>query len=76
MSASLGTTKTGTAFTSRGNHVNDSVGKTEALIIFYGTGAATARADLNAGSQTITAVSPIFRRLELESQNGIITCGL
>ena len=51
--------------TSRGMHANDSVGNTEFLIRCYGTGAATARADLNAGSQTITAVSPIFGRLDI-----------
>ena len=56
---------TGTAFTSRGMHVNDSVGNTEAFLNKYGTGAGKVRADANAGSQAITAMSPMFGQLDI-----------
>ena len=65
----------GTAFTSRGMHVNDKLEEqkneqkeeltTEALLTFHGSGAGKARAHVNPGSQTITARSPMFGQLEI-----------
>jgi hypothetical protein len=45
--------KTGKAFASRGMEVNDSRGKTEALLEFYGTGAAKVKHDTLQGNQQI-----------------------
>ena len=56
---------TGVAFTSCGMHVNDSVGQTEVLLRFDGTGAAAARDGLNTGTLKVTADNPIVRRLDI-----------
>ena len=57
---------TGVAFTSRGMHVNGSVGKTEVLLRFYGTGAAAATRDgLSTGTLKVTADNPMFGRLDI-----------
>ena len=47
-------TKSGTVVASRGMEVNDSVGKTEVLLQFDGTGAATVREALDTGTQQIS----------------------
>ena len=45
--------------------VNDSVGKTEVLLQFNGTGAATARDALNTGTQKMSTEHPVFGCLNI-----------
>ena len=58
-------TKTGKAFASRGMEVNDSTGKTEALLEFYWTGAAKVKNKLRQGNQQIHAEHPLFGELDI-----------
>ena len=58
------TKKTTVVFTSRGMHVNYSVGNTEVLLQFDGTGAAAARDGLNAGTLKVPADNLTFGRLD------------
>ena len=64
-----GKAQTGVAFISHGMHVNDSVGKTEVLLRFDGTGAAAARDGLNTGTLKVTADNPSLGALTLELPN-------
>ena len=48
---------TGAAFASRGMHVNDHAGKAEALVRFYGPGAAEAKEEINNTLGVVTADS-------------------
>ena len=57
--------KTGKAFASRGMEVNDSKGKTEALLEFYGTGAAKVKHDTLHGNQEIHVDHPLFGELAI-----------
>ena len=68
--------KTGAAFTSRGMHVNDSVGKTEDLVRFDGTGAGKVRAQIKFGFQTISALSPMFGQLDIRGNRPVQASGV
>ena len=59
--------KSGTSFASRGMEVNDSKGKTEALLEFYGTGAAKVKHDTLHGNQEIHVDHPLFGELAIGS---------
>ena len=57
--------KSGKAFASRGMEVNDSRGKTEALLQFNGTGAAKVKSVMTAGNQQIHVDHPFFGELDI-----------